>query len=144
MRMRQLVSKSADAVSTTELRTGAWYGDEIIRLDFPADWEICEVWPTTPPSLTDEEIAASLESPVGQPPMKQMCQGKSRPLVIVDDLNRPTPASRVLPFLLKQFREAGISAQEDRKSTRLNSSHGYISYAVFCLKKKKRHSRNEC
>src|SRR2546429_5728715 len=26
---------------------------------------------------------------------------------------------------------------KDRKSTRLNSSHGYISYAVFCLKKKK-------
>src|SRR2546429_6590790 len=35
---------------------------------------------------------------------------------------------------------AGGSAprnSEDRKSTRLNSSHGYISYAVFCLKKKK-------
>src|SRR2546422_3776650 len=29
----------------------------------------------------------------------------------------------------------------DRKSTRLNSSHGYISYAVFCLKKKKRNKR---
>src|SRR2546429_4035007 len=28
-------------------------------------------------------------------------------------------------------------AYRDRKSTRLNSSHGYISYAVFCLKKKK-------
>src|SRR2546429_3379665 len=28
-------------------------------------------------------------------------------------------------------------ASRDRKSTRLNSSHGYISYAVFCLKKKK-------
>src|SRR2546422_222539 len=28
-------------------------------------------------------------------------------------------------------------AMQDRKSTRLNSSHGYISYAVFCLKKKK-------
>src|SRR2546429_6309936 len=28
----------------------------------------------------------------------------------------------------------------DRKSTRLNSSHGYISYAVFCLKKKKTHT----
>src|SRR2546429_6850676 len=27
---------------------------------------------------------------------------------------------------------------QDRKSTRLNSSHGYISYAVFCLKKKKK------
>src|SRR2546422_10191772 len=29
------------------------------------------------------------------------------------------------------------SRGQDRKSTRLNSSHGYISYAVFCLKKKK-------
>src|SRR5687768_18093917 len=29
-------------------------------------------------------------------------------------------------------------AKGDRKSTRLNSSHGYISYAVFCLKKKKK------
>src|SRR2546422_6450869 len=31
----------------------------------------------------------------------------------------------------------GTGARGDRKSTRLNSSHGYISYAVFCLKKKK-------
>src|SRR3989304_2221667 len=31
----------------------------------------------------------------------------------------------------------------DRKSTRLNSSHGYISYAVFCLKKKK-HDHSRC
>src|SRR5687768_18090880 len=29
-------------------------------------------------------------------------------------------------------------SEGDRKSTRLNSSHGYISYAVFCLKKKKK------
>src|SRR5256884_5445405 len=37
----------------------------------------------------------------------------------------------------EEIREAlnySISGQEDRKSTRLNSSHGYISYAVFCLK----------
>src|SRR5687768_17949175 len=31
-----------------------------------------------------------------------------------------------------------LARDEDRKSTRLNSSHGYISYAVFCLKKKKK------
>src|SRR2546422_6888214 len=36
-------------------------------------------------------------------------------------------------------RSAGSTGRSrlDRKSTRLNSSHGYISYAVFCLKKKK-------
>src|SRR2546422_10908453 len=43
----------------------------------------------------------------------------------------------------EKFFSAGASipmltkADPDRKSTRLNSSHGYISYAVFCLKKKK-------
>src|SRR2546422_4544139 len=31
----------------------------------------------------------------------------------------------------------------DRKSTRLNSSHGYISYAVFCLKKKKKKKQSQ-
>src|SRR2546422_6643553 len=35
---------------------------------------------------------------------------------------------------------AGRVPARDRKSTRLNSSHGYISYAVFCLKKKKKKS----
>ena len=33
--------------------------------------------------------------------------------------------------------EAGLVRAKDRKSTRLNSSHDQISYAVFCLKKKK-------
>src|SRR2546430_8589892 len=35
---------------------------------------------------------------------------------------------------------AGLRSREDRKSTRLNSSHSQISYAVFCLKKKKNHT----
>src|SRR2546429_839461 len=33
--------------------------------------------------------------------------------------------------------DKNVGILRDRKSTRLNSSHGYISYAVFCLKKKK-------
>src|SRR2546422_10237804 len=45
------------------------------------------------------------------------------------------------PLLEVGDRGDGITAEQgrvlDRKSTRLNSSHGYISYAVFCLKKKK-------
>src|SRR2546429_6123027 len=39
-------------------------------------------------------------------------------------------------FLAKRMGATTVEAK-DRKSTRLNSSHGYISYAVFCLKKKK-------
>src|SRR2546422_5718968 len=43
----------------------------------------------------------------------------------------------------KAQREAGLPCDADRKSTRLNSSHGYISYAVFCLKKKKKTHRRK-
>src|SRR2546422_7834744 len=43
------------------------------------------------------------------------------------------------PQLAASIRATGKPSEtEDRKSTRLNSSHGYISYAVFCLKKKKK------
>src|SRR2546427_5545621 len=38
-------------------------------------------------------------------------------------------------------REAELDAARDRKSTRLNSSHSQISYAVFCLKKKKKKTK---
>src|SRR2546422_2974750 len=46
-------------------------------------------------------------------------------------LNERVNSARFLPA-------SDISHSQDRKSTRLNSSHGYISYAVFCLKKKKK------
>src|SRR5207245_10716086 len=63
-----------------------------------------------------------------------------------------------LPILLRDFigsRTSGLlfctstgnqllqSNTQDRKSTRLNSSHGSISYAVFCLKKKKKKDKND-
>src|SRR2546430_12219543 len=45
-----------------------------------------------------------------------------------------------------QKRPGGVERHDapDRKSTRLNSSHSQISYAVFCLKKKKRYSNDRC
>src|SRR2546429_5504227 len=46
----------------------------------------------------------------------------SKPRVLFEGRYEPSPAT--------------TPNYEDRKSTRLNSSHGYISYAVFCLKKK--------
>src|SRR2546430_5832176 len=42
-----------------------------------------------------------------------------------------------------QGRQVGAVLHGDRKSTRLNSSHSQISYAVFCLKKKKKSSSTQ-
>src|SRR2546422_7903846 len=52
---------------------------------------------------------------------------------------RPECNGHALRLLLESRPHRLRGAEVDRKSTRLNSSHGYISYAVFCLKKKKKH-----
>src|SRR5437867_7982882 len=60
------------------------------------------------------------------------------------------PISRVVQrdgnrvAVLFRVRDTGIGISEDRKSTRLNSSHRTISYAVFCLKKKIHLPHQQC
>src|SRR3712207_7402310 len=65
-----------------------------------------------------------------------------------DDVRYGGHAQRVMASYEKWFGEGpelavlrmlGLFNRPDRKSTRLNSSHANISYAVFCLKKKKKH-----
>src|SRR2546422_5470999 len=56
-----------------------------------------------------------------------------------DDAALELAALRLAEFAGRfELRRGNLAELSDRKSTRLNSSHGYISYAVFCLKKKKR------
>src|SRR2546422_7991524 len=61
--------------------------------------------------------------------------------IYVDHVQIMTDAARGKPVHLpnKGMMRLLVHVDDiDRKSTRLNSSHGYISYAVFCLKKKKK------
>src|SRR5438445_4667505 len=60
----------------------------------------------------------------------------AQPVIIALGLEFANIASQVLAHF---FHPPADVAQTDRKSTRLNSSHANISYAVFCLKKKKKH-----
>src|SRR2546421_8531720 len=59
----------------------------------------------------------------------------SRPELVTLRLIVPVPPSA--PLLVMATLTVASSNRKDRKSTRLNSSHDQISYAVFCLKKKK-------
>src|SRR2546422_7024814 len=68
-----------------------------------------------------------------------------RSLKAADELAKDKISAEVIDLrTLKPMDTATIVEsvkKTDRKSTRLNSSHGYISYAVFCLKKKKKQNR---
>src|SRR5258708_13591711 len=62
-------------------------------------------------------------------------EGAGQPAVSVKSLGKRYGSSTILDGV--DFTASGSEILRDRKSTRLNSSHQIISYAVFCLKKKK-------
>jgi lactate racemase len=95
-----------------QLRTDAWHADTPLSLGFPLGWRVTIHWPNTPPRLSDAEVLECLARPVGQAPIRELCKGKSRPLIIVDDVNRPTPAARIIPYVLQEFQAAGIAPSQ--------------------------------
>src|SRR2546429_6837257 len=87
---------------------------------------------------------------------REVLGGKGAGLAEMTKISLPVPAgftisTEACDYYYKQDKQfpAGLkkevadnvaTLERDRKSTRLNSSHGYISYAVFCLKKKKNYT----
>lgn len=96
------------------IKTGAWYYDQSISISFPDSWDVATYWPDTPPPLTDEKILSIINTPVGQPPLSEVARGKRNPVLIIDDLARPTPIFRILPFVLDQFRKSGVNPRAIR------------------------------
>src|SRR2546422_11751649 len=113
---------------------------------------LCECLTGSPPypATTPESLLA--RALVGGPPLVAGPLGDLlRSALSADGGDRPATAaafhdalaevewSSALPDPLpdEYLRDSPVT-EADRKSTRLNSSHGYISYAVFCLKKKKK------
>src|SRR5205809_7434976 len=63
------------------------------------------------------------------------------PICAQEDAVAVADLADAAPVALGRGERPRATGAADRKSTRLNSSHGYISYAVFCLKKKKQSMR---
>ena len=61
----------------------------------------------------------------------------------IDKIAEEEKYDLILQEAVYRSERVDITDKVDRKSTRLNSSHGYISYAVFCLKKKKKQEQEQ-
>src|SRR5207245_4839682 len=85
-----------------------------------------------PPSSTLFPYTTLFRSQDGFP----QSRGRPAPDTARQDLHQAGAAARGLPVRPRRGLAPLHRRARDRKSTRLNSSHGSISYAVFCLKKK--------
>lgn len=115
------------------VRTGVWYDDRPTTLSFPDSWDVVTHWPDTPAPLTDREIVERMLSPVNQKPLRELARGRRRPVIVTDDLARPTPVFRLIPFVLDELQRAGIAPTEVRIVV-ATGTHGKQSLAALANK----------
>src|SRR5438552_13438019 len=100
---------------------------------------MCPLFYTRP--ATTEPYTLSLHDalPICIVDRKGATVAKLNPKLLMPGCKNPAKAEGHLEAFEHGFASFGVECEEwlDRKSTRLNSSHQIISYAVFCLKKKK-------
>ena len=83
--------------------SGIWH-DRNIKLEFPDAWNVIVVEPEfQPPVLSDYEIRAAMHAPIGSPMISQLTKGRKNAVIILDDTTRPTPAHRMVPFVLEEL-----------------------------------------
>jgi nickel-dependent lactate racemase len=107
-----LVPRASQAAeyTTIELSVFEHFGDRQFRIDLPKEWDTQEVRMRAHsfPPLTSQQIKNALNEPIGVKPLREMAYGKKRVVITVDDLERPTPAYAILPFVLEELNQAGI------------------------------------
>ncbi len=87
----------------------SWYGDKDMILTFPENWDVEVMEFADLPVLTDDEMKEALASPIGTPRISELAAKSKDAVIIVDDLSRPTPAPRMLPYVLNELEAGGIS-----------------------------------
>jgi nickel-dependent lactate racemase len=102
------------------VKTAAWYGDRDVSLSFPESWDLNTAGFEDRPVLNEGQIREAFLNPVGSPRISEMASGRKSAVILADDLTRPTPASRVIPFVIEELVDAGI----DEGSILIFMAHG--------------------
>jgi nickel-dependent lactate racemase len=64
------------------------------------------------PEVTDEDIRAALMNPIGTSRLYDLAKDRQNVVIIVDDLSRPTPVFRIMPFVIAELAQAGITRDQ--------------------------------
>jgi len=113
----------------------AWYEPKELELPLPDSWqvEVCNMAGYNRPALTPDEIKASINSPVGMPPLRELAKKKKEVVIIFDDMTRVTRAAEIVPFILEELAEAGIPDNRIRFVAALGM-HGTMDRIDFAKK----------
>ena len=93
------------------MRVNAFFGDDEIELSFPENWVLheCRMAGHDKPPLSDDGMRHALQNPIGTPRLSEMAKDDDQVCVVFDDLPKPTPASRIAPFVLEELHAGGVA-----------------------------------
>lgn len=95
-------------MTTVSIPWRAYYDPSILDLTFPDAWTVEVSHMKGGPDIGDEGIRKAFARPIGSPALKDIASGKHSAAIIIDDLSRPTPSVRLLPYILEELEAAGI------------------------------------
>ena len=117
------------------LRVEGWFGERDIELAFPSNWEVTErrMAGHDKPALTDEQMRAALQNPIGTSRLSELARGKEKVIILFDDIPKPTPANRIVPFVLEELHAGGIKDEQIRFLL-APGTHRYLTYEELAAK----------
>jgi len=101
---------------SVEFRVSLWNNEREITLNFPQEWDLieCQMAGYNFVPLSNSQFQEAIENPISSPRIRDLARGKKKVVILFDDLSRPTPAYTILPFVLKELEEGGVSGDKIR------------------------------
>jgi nickel-dependent lactate racemase len=93
---------------TATIRWRAWFGDENLPLEFPSEWDVEVFRPRDHADIGDEAVYSAIVNPIESPRLGEIAAGAGSACIVVDDLSRPTPTSRLMGPILSELSMAGV------------------------------------
>ena len=93
------------------LRSASWYEDKDREYRFPETWQLELYGPVDAPAIDDKTIEKAFANPIGTSPLGDLAKGKKNVVLLADDLTRPTPTYKLMPFILAELKKGGIDEE---------------------------------
>ncbi len=89
----------------------SWYDPREVEYPLPDNWQVTvhNIAGYDRPALKPDAIKKAVTSPIGMPPLRELAKDRKEVVIIFDDLTRSTRVYEIVPFILEELAEAGIT-----------------------------------
>lgn len=123
------------AVKNISIRVDGFFGDNLIDLAFPGSWNVtvCHMTGHDKPALSDDQMREALQHPIGTGRLSELAKGKKKVCILFDDIPKPTPVDVIVPFVLEELHNGGVSDEQIRFIC-APGTHRYLTNREFIAK----------